>query len=228
MKDASSSFQDAKREHQSWLAASEKRTLLWLAHRMPKWVNSDHLTGLGFISMALAGMSYWYANREPWALLAVNVFLALNWFGDSLDGTLARVRNRLRPRYGFYIDHVLDAVGSLFLLVGLAVSGYMHPFVALGLLIGYLLLMIEVFLTTYTIGTFHLAYFHFGPTELRILLAIGNIALLFKPVVNILGNSHLLFNVGGAIGIVGMGVVFIAAAVRHTSELYDAERLPNS
>ena len=176
--------------------------------------------------MALAGLAYWYASRNPMALLAVNVFLALNWFGDSLDGTLARVRNRLRPRYGFYVDHVLDAVGSLFLLGGLAVSGYMHPFLALGLLIGYLLLMIEVFLTTYTIGTFHLAYFQFGPTELRILLAIGNLALLFKPVVNILGDNHLLFNVGGAIGLAGMAAVFTAAAVRHGAQLYDAERLP--
>ena len=108
-------FKTADRAHTSLLAAAEKRTLIWIANRLPGWVNSDHLTALGFVSLILAGASYWYARSNSLALLLVIPFLALNWFGDSLDGTLARVRNRQRPRYGFYVDHVIDCLGATML-----------------------------------------------------------------------------------------------------------------
>ncbi len=223
---ANPAFRDAERKQLSFLAAIEKKTLVWLAHRMPMWVNSDHLTILGFAAMFAAGLCYWAARREPLALLGVIAALAVNWFGDSLDGTLARVRNRLRPRYGFYVDHITDAIGTFFLMGGLALSGYMTPYIALGLLIAYFLLSIEVYLTTYTIGAFHLSFWSFGPTELRLLLCIGNIALFFRPVVGLFGRKLLLFDVGGAIGIAGMSLMLVWSAVRHTRELYQAERLP--
>ena len=193
---------------------------------MPAWVNSDHLTVLGFVAMFAAGAFYWAASRDRLALLGVIVALAVNWFGDSLDGTLARVRNRLRPRYGFYVDHITDAIGTFFLMGGLALSSYMSPLIALGLLIAYFLLSIEVYLTTYTIGSFHLSFWSFGPTELRLLLCIGNIALFYRPVVTIFGRRLLLFDVGGSIGIAGMAMMLIWASVRHTRQLYNAERLP--
>jgi phosphatidylglycerophosphate synthase len=208
------------------LASLEKKTLIWLAHRMPAWVNSDHLTLLGFVAMFAAGLCYWAASFDRRALVAVIVALAMNWFGDSLDGTLARVRNRQRPRYGFYVDHITDAIGTFFLLGGLGLSGYMTPFIALGLVIAYFLLSIEVYLTTYTIGTFHLSFWSFGPTELRLLLCIGNIALFWRPVVTLFGRKFLLFDVGGTIGIFGMAAMLIWASVRHTRQLYNAERLP--
>src|SRR5438067_234037 len=167
------------------LAAVEKKTLIWLAHRLPAWVNSDHLTLIGFVAMFVAGLCYWAASVDRLALLGVIVALAVNWFGDSLDGTLARVRNRLRPRYGFYVDHITDAIGTAFLMIGLALSSYMSPYIGLGLLIAYLLLSIEVYLTTYTIGSFHLSFWSFGPTALRLLLCIGNIALFYRPMVTI-------------------------------------------
>ncbi|MBZ5727539.1 MAG: CDP-alcohol phosphatidyltransferase family protein [Acidobacteriia bacterium] len=223
---ANPAFRDAERKQLSFLAAIEKRTLVWMAHRMPMWVNSDHLTMLGFAAMFAAGLCYWAARREPLALLGVIAALAVNWFGDSLDGTLARVRNRLRPRYGFYVDHITDAIGTFFLMGGLGLSGYMTPYIALGLLIAYFLLSIEVYLTTYTIGSFHLSFWSFGPTELRILLCLGNIALFFRPVVGLFGRKFLLFDVGGAIGIFGMLLMLVWSAVRHTRELYRAERLP--
>src|SRR5205085_2885863 len=191
------------------LAAVEKKTLIWLAHRLPAWVNSDHLTLLGFVAMFVAGLCYWAARVEKLALLGVIVALAVNWYGDSLDGTLARVRNRLRPRYGFYVDHITDAIGTFFLLGGLGLSGYMSPTIALGLLIAYFLLSIEVYLTTYTIGTFHLSFWSFGPTELRLLLCIGNIALFYRPMVRLLGQRLLLFDVGGAAGIAGMAAMAV-------------------
>ena len=111
-------FKDATRAQLSLLAPLEKRALLWLAARMPAAVNSDHLTLLGFVSLIGAGLSYWYARTNPLGLVFVIAFLITNWFGDSLDGTLARYRQRLRPRYGFYVDHMVDAFGALFLLGG--------------------------------------------------------------------------------------------------------------
>src|SRR5947207_1807206 len=213
-------FREAERKHLSFLAAVEKKTLVWLAKRMPGWVNSDHLTVLGFVAMFAAGLSYWAASRDRRALLVVIAALAVNWFGDSLDGTLARVRNRLRPRYGFYVDHITDAIGTFFLMGGLALSGYMNPFIALGLLIAYFLLSIEVYLTTYTIGSFHLSFWSFGPTELRLLLCIGNLALFWRPVVKLFGRQFLLFDVGGACGIAGMALMLVWASLRHPLLLY--------
>jgi phosphatidylglycerophosphate synthase len=222
----SPTFKDAERKQLSMLASAEKKTLIWLAHRLPAWVNSDHLTLLGFVAMIAAGSCYWLARYDRRALLVVIVALVVNWFGDSLDGTVARVRNRLRPRYGFYVDHITDAIGTALLMGGMAFSSYMTPALGLCLLIAYLLLSIEVYLTTYTIGTFHLSFWSFGPTELRILLCIGNIALFWRPVVTIAGHKFLLFDVGGAVGIAGMLAILIWSSVRHTRQLYDAERLP--
>jgi phosphatidylglycerophosphate synthase len=219
-------FKEAERKQLSMLAATEKKVLIWMAKRMPAWVNSDHLTLIGFVSMIAAGLCYWAASRDRRALIGVIVALAVNWFGDSLDGTLARVRNRLRPRYGFYVDHITDAIGTFFLLGGLALSSYMSPYIALGLLIAYFLLSIEVYLTTYTIGAFHLSFWSFGPTELRLLLCIGNVALFYRPVVHLFGREFLLFDVGGVIGIAGMALMLAWASLRHTHALYNAERLP--
>src|SRR5712692_4004900 len=212
-----SEFRAAEREHGSILASAEKRALVWLAHRMPAWVNSDQLTALGFLSLLAVGLSYWYSRYSRAGLILAIVFFVLNWFGDSLDGTLARVRNRQRPRYGFYVDHVLDACGSVFVFAGLALSGYMSERVAVGLLVAYFLLSIEVYLATYTVGKFHLSFAAFGPTELRLLLIAGNIALLNKPLVMLAGKQYLLFDVGGTLGIAGMGVALLYSIVKHAA-----------
>ena len=222
---AASDFRAAERFHQSILASAEKKALIWLAERMPAWVNSDHLTILGFVSLLAVGVSDWYSRYSKAGLFLVMLFFVLNWFGDSLDGTLARVRNRQRPRYGFYVDHVLDACGSIFVFGGLAASGYMSERIAVGLLVAYFLLSIEVYLATYTVGKFHLSVGAFSPTELRLLLIAGNIALLFKPVVTLAGRQFLMFDVGGAIGIAGMVVALLWAIVQHTKYLYRAETL---
>ncbi len=216
-------FKAAEREHSSVLADAEKRTLIRIAGSLPQWVNSDHLTGLGFVSLLAAGASYWYASVNKYALIAVIVFLILNWFGDSLDGTLARVRNKQRPRYGFYLDHILDSIGMFFLIGGIALSGYMSPSVAFGFLTAYLLLSIEIYLATYAVGKFHLSYWRFGPTELRILLAIGNIAVLSHPNAKIMGQQYLLFDIGFAVGTVALALILIQATVKHTVQLYKEE-----
>jgi archaetidylinositol phosphate synthase len=219
-----SDFQPAKRLQQSILTPLERPTLIWIANRLPAWVNSDRLTLLGFLSLIGAGSSYWYSRQSGVGLVLAILFLILNWFGDSLDGTLARVRNQQRPRYGFYVDHILDACGSVFVFAGLGLSGYMSGGIAMALLVAYLLLSIEAYLATYTVGTFQLSFAAFGPTELRLLLIAGNTALLFdKAKVTIGGGQYLLFDVGGAIGIAGMVVALAWSIVRHTAHLYRAE-----
>src|SRR5436305_14524644 len=149
-------FREATRIQQSFVTKAEKKALLWLAERMPAAISSDHLTALGAAGMFLAGASYALTRFNGYGLLLACFFLAVNWFGDSLDGTLARYRNRQRPRYGFYVDHMVDALGILFLIGGLGLSGYMSPVVAMALLIAYYLLSIEIYLATYTIGVFKL------------------------------------------------------------------------
>ncbi len=222
----SRTFAEADRAQVSFLAPLEKRCLIWLAHRTPSFINPDHLTSLGLLALAGAGAAYWYSRWNRVGLIVVIGCLVLNWLGDSLDGTLARVRNRQRPKYGFYVDHAVDMLGTFFLLYGLGQSGYMSEPIATGLLIVYFMLTIEVYLATYTLGTFHLSFWKFSPTELRVLLMIGNIALLYKPVVSLAGGRYRLFDVGGLVGIIGMSLMLVTSIVRHTVALYRAERLP--
>ncbi len=169
-------------------------------------------------------MSYWVSGSHPaLGLSLATLCLALNWLGDSLDGTLARVRNKLRPRYGFYVDHVVDMLGALFLLGGLALSGFMSAPVAGGLVIAFLMLSINSYLATYTMGKFQISFGGFSPTELRILLAIGNVFLFWKPYAILFGQRVLLFDAGGAAGIIGMTVLLIALIARNTAQLYREE-----
>jgi phosphatidylglycerophosphate synthase len=219
-------FKQAARIQESILTPLEKRTLLWLAARMPQWVNSDHLTLLGFAGMILTGLCYYLAQWNPLMLLAAIGCLAVNWFGDSLDGTLARYRQRQRPRYGFYVDHVVDAFGAVCLFGGIGLSGYMTTGVAALLLIAYFLLCIEIYLAAYALSVFRLSFGLFGPTELRVLLAVGNLVLLVKPRVNLAGQSLLLYDVGAVVAITGMTAMAVLSAVRNTVRLYNEERLP--
>jgi phosphatidylglycerophosphate synthase len=216
-------FVNAPRVHTAVTAGIEKRALVWMARRTPAWVGPDHLTVLGFAAQLLAGAAYAAAARNARALWLVNVFLLLNWLGDSLDGTLARVRNQQRPRYGFYVDHMVDAIGALALMGGLACSGYLHAWVAAGMLAGYYVLAIESYLATYTLGRFHVSHGLFGPTEIRILLAVGNAVLVWQPYANLGWRRFLLFDVGGVVTIVGMAVMAATTALRHTAALYREE-----
>lgn len=216
-------FQSAVRSQQSLLAPIEQICLIWLARHTPARIHSDHLTVLGLLAMLAAGLTYAAAREWPPALLLVNVWIAMNWLGDSLDGTLARVRNKLRPRYGFYVDHIIDSFGALFMLGGLAVSGYMSERVALGMLLGFFLLSINTYLATYTLGTFHLSFWKFSPTEMRILLAVGNGVAFWRPYV--FGGRYLFFDVAGSIAIVSMAVVLVISVARNTRALFLAERV---
>jgi archaetidylinositol phosphate synthase len=208
------------REYGGLLEKPEKMALLWLARRTPAWINSDHLTVIGLASMLTAGLAYWTAGRHPLALIVVVISLAVNWLGDSLDGTIARFRNCQRPKYGYYVDHVIDLLGVSALMAGLACSGYMNPLIAVSLLATFAMVEAEVFLATYVQRVFRLSCFRIGPTELRIVLAIGTMYLLHNPWVHIGQRQLRLFDVGGIVSVAGLMCALIYSSLRNTRALY--------
>ena len=224
-KDAAT-FVTARRVNQSLTASIEKRALIWMAEHAPAWLTSDQLTVLGLGAQIAAGLCYAVSRYDRHALLLVIACLVFNWLGDSLDGTLARVRRQQRPRYGFYVDHMVDVFGSVALMGGLACSGLLHWQTAIAMLVAFLILCSESFLATYTLSCFQLSQSIFGPTEVRILLIIGNLVLLRNPYATLFGHKLLLFDVGGAIGAVAMVAMAVRVTLRHTAELYRQEPLP--
>ncbi len=218
-------FMPALRVNQALTASLEKRALQWMASRAPRWLTSDQLTALGLSAQIAAGVSYALSRTHRYALLLVVLCIALNWLGDSLDGTLARVRCQQRPRYGFYVDHMVDIFGAAALMGGLALSGYLHWRTATAMLVAFLLLSAESYLATYTLSRFELSQGLFGPTEIRILLIVGTLALLRNPYATLFGHRMLLFDVGGAIATVCMVATAVVLTVRHTAQLYHEEPL---
>jgi phosphatidylglycerophosphate synthase len=209
----------SRRDLRSFTADAEKKVLIALARRLPPFIGPDHLTALGAISMAGAGLCYRLLPLSPLALLGVNLFLFLNWFGDSLDGTLARVREKPRPRYGFYVDHLVDAFGAIFLLGGLAVSGLASPFAALALLVAYLLLQIHIALKAHTTGVFQIAFAGVGGTEARILLASANLGLLIWPGLGAWFTPLAWLLAGVLVAVVGADGVRTGRALDHEERL---------
>jgi phosphatidylglycerophosphate synthase len=223
---SSASFQAETRVQQSVLTTLEKRVLHWLALRIPDRINSDHLTLLALFAMVSVGASYWLSRYTPVGLVLATFWLAVNWFGDSLDGTLARVRAQQRPRYGYYVDHVVDVVGVLFLFGGLGLSGYLHPAVAATLLIAYFLLSLEVYLATHSLGRFQMSFFGVGPTELRLVLAAVNVALLITDPPHLAGSTLTVLDAGALAGAAALVFTFVVSACRNTRLLYRAEPMP--
>jgi archaetidylinositol phosphate synthase len=219
-------FATARRVNQALTSGIEKRALQWMAERAPKWLTSDQLTVLGLGAQVGAGLCYALSRFNRLALLGVILCLALNWFGDSMDGTLARVRRQQRPRYGFYVDHMVDIFGSVALMCGLGCSGLLHWQTAIAMLVAFLLLSGESYLATYTLSRFELSQGIFGPTEIRILLVMGNLALLRSPYATLFGHKMLLFDLGGMIAAAGMFVFALIVTARHTAQLYHEEPLP--
>ncbi len=214
------------RDHRSLLADVERRMLIRIAVRLPAWVTSDRLSALALASMAAAGAAFAALPATKWAAAAVIAALAANWFGDSLDGTVARVRRQERPRYGYYLDHVIDLAGTSLLFAGMACSGVMTPTIALALLAAYLLVTSQAFLATHAKAVFQMSFWGVGPTELRLILAAGALKLLDTPWMSAgpLGLVRI-FDVGGLIGTVGLAAVFTLSAIRNAGELSAAEPL---
>jgi phosphatidylglycerophosphate synthase len=217
---------DHIRDHRSVLADAEKRLLIRIARHLPSFINSDHLSGLALAAILGAAVAFALIGRTAWAPGIFIALLAVNWFGDSLDGTLARVRDQQRPNYGYYVDHVIDVAGTAALVAGMAASGLMTPAIAFAVLTAYFMVTAESFLATHSIGVFRMSFAGFGPTELRILLAAGAIKVAIDPVVHIAGVDALLLDIGGAVAILGLLFTFVFNAIRNGVALYKAEPLP--
>lgn len=168
---------DPKRELTFLLAGPERRLLRGIAARLPGWVTSDQLTALGVLAATAASVAYALSGVHLEWLWGASVALVINWLGDSLDGTLARVRGAERPRYGYYLDHVVDAYATAAIGVGLGLSPYVSLGVALGLVVVYLALSINVYLESAVFGAFRLGYGRLGPTEVRLILIALNTGL---------------------------------------------------
>ena len=223
---SSGAFRPARRVNRALTAGLENRALQWMAQRGPRWLSSDQLTVLGLAAQIGAGVCYGLARHHSGVLLLAVACIALNWLGDSMDGTLARVRGQQWPRYGFYVDHMVDVFGATALMAGLGCSGFVHWQVAGAMLVTFLLLSSESYLATYTLGRFELSQGLFGPTEIRLLLIAGTLALLRSPYATVFGHRLLLFDLGGTVAAVSMLAVAVALTARHTAQLYREEPLP--
>jgi phosphatidylglycerophosphate synthase len=203
------------------LSPFESAVLPRMAAALPGWVKPDHLTLLGLAaSTAIAG-AYLLSARDPRWLWAASALLIVQWFGDSLDGTLARVRRAERPRYGYYLDHLTDAYSTVAIGLGLGLSPYMLLWVGLSVVIAYLILSINVYLETYVFDEFSFSYGRLGPTEVRVLLIGLNTAAYLGAALpfNILGKGATLFDAAGILAAAGMTGLLLTRALGNLRKL---------
>jgi len=215
----------ATREMQFLLAEPEKRVLRALAIRVPRSIRSNHLTALGTIGAAGAGIAYALTSLDPAWLWVASLMLAVNWLGDSLDGTLARVRQTQRPKYGYYLDHIVDAFSTAAIGIGIGLSPYVDLGIALGLVVVYLALSINIYLESTVFGVFRLAYGRLGPTEVRIILVLLNTAVVLYEATPVALPFALqqIANWGMAVVLVGMVGMLVARFARNLHHLAKLE-----
>ena len=215
---------DAPREKRFLLARAEARMLEWIARRLPARVMPDHLTALGVVAALGIAAAYVLSNESPLWLWAASALLVVHWLGDSLDGTLARVRRAERPKYGYYLDHLVDAIATAMIGIGLGLSPHMLLATGLVIVVVYLVLSINTYLETYAFGVFSLGYGRIGPTEARLALIALNTVMALG-----VGLGFDLFGIGMTpLDIVGLGLsalALIALAARARRNLRTLARL---
>lgn len=209
-------MRDPERELTFLLAGPERRLLRAIARRLPRAITSDHLTALGVLGATAAGVAYALSTRHAGWLWAATAALIVNWLGDSLDGTLARVRHTERPRYGYYLDHVVDVYSTAAIGIGLGMSPFFSLGIALGLVVAYLALSINVYLESTVFGAFRLGYGRIGPTEARLMLIALNTALVFQSPIRLIANGLLA---AAALGMLLLLVVRFARNLRDLAHL---------
>lgn len=219
-----------KRENDILLGFLERPALKWLAAHMPAWVTPDVLTWLGILASILIFISYALTNVSQYFLILASLGFVLNWFGDSLDGTLARYRHIERPRYGFLIDHYVDAISAVLIFIGLGLSPYVDLTVASMGVIAYLLVSIMVYLITYVTGVFQITNAKIGPTEIRLLAIISNMGMLIfgNPKVNlpVFGPTTLYTLIVGSITLImTLYFLFNTSIQARKLQLLDEKRL---
>ena len=209
------------------LGPLERPALLWLAAHMPQWVTPDMLTLIGFLASLMIGASYWLTNFNKNYLWLANLGFILNWFGDSLDGNLARYRKIERPRYGFFIDHVVDSISEVAIFLGLAYSPYVDFTLGTLALIAYLCMSILVYITTFVRGVFKISYGKLGPTEVRLIAIIANIVIFFidNPQIKLPFNRTMtLYNLIVACVTILLFGFFFATAIKEGKRLDRKDR----
>jgi phosphatidylglycerophosphate synthase len=211
------------REKTFLLAVPEARVLEWVARRLPAWLKPDHLTALGVLAALGIAAAYVLSNGDAAWLWAASALLAVHWLGDSLDGTLARVRRTERPRYGYYLDHLVDAFATAAIGIGLGLSPYMLLAVGLAIVVAYLILSINTYLETQAFGVFTLGYGRLGPTEARLALIALNTSIAAGLGFEVLGLS-VLDAIGLTIAAAMIAALITRAAgnLRRLSELEPA------
>lgn len=217
---------DAVRIQTSVLNALEKKVLVWLAKRQPRWMTSDILTYIGTFGAVLIMVGYVLTGRNANFLWLSSLGFVINWYGDSLDGTLARVRNHQRPVYGYYLDHTVDAVNELMIFLGLGLSGLMHLSLALMVLVLYFMLTINVSINAHLKKEFRLTYLKLGPTEFRILAILVNTLMVtirplyeFSHTFTVLGNEFTF----AILDYVGIVVLIVLATIYMVTVISDAK-----
>ncbi len=210
-----------RREPKYLLRPFEAFVLPRMAAALPRWVVPDHLTALGFASAFAIGGCYALAGKSPAFLWAANFLWIVNWFGDSLDGTLARVRRIERPRYGYYLDHIVDMFAAAFVCIGLGLSPYLLLSVALAILIGFYLMSINVYLETFVMGVFQFGYDYIGPTEVRVILILAGsaLALGFEPVLELRNVPFGTLDFLGLLGVAGMVLLLSRRILQNLRQL---------
>ncbi|MBP5549240.1 MAG: CDP-alcohol phosphatidyltransferase family protein [Bacteroidales bacterium] len=217
----------------SFLNAAEKKALVWLAERQPKWMTSDILTFIGFLGAVIIAVGY-ALSANPVFLWLASFGWIINWYGDSLDGTLARVRKQQRPVYGFFIDHTVDCINESIMIIGIGMSPFMQFDVAIMCLVAYLLISVYVYISAHLKGEFKLTYGKMGPTELRVIMIIVNTLWFFIPWlreysldIKMFGNIYS-FSVLDFVGIflfVGILIAYFGSLIKDGREYAKADPL---
>ena len=209
---------DATREASFLLAEPEKRLLRWIAARLPRWIVPDDMTALGVLAAFGVCAAYQLSNEASGWLWVASGLLVVQWLGDSLDGTLARVRRIERPRYGYYLDHLVDAIATAAIGIGLGLSPYMLLSVGTLIVVAYLILSINVYLESQAFGRFSIGYGRVGPTEVRLILIALNTALALGAGLGF-GIGELEMTVLDVIGLAIAGTMIAMLAGRAVSNL---------
>jgi len=203
------------------LGRFERPALQWLAERMPVWVTPDVLTTIGIFGALMTFAGYLASTWAAGFLWLASLGLVINWFGDSLDGTLARYRKIERPKFGFFIDHTVDAISESLVVFGMGLSPYVSFEVAAVALIGYLLMSVLVYVQTYVTGEFRISYGRFGPTELRVIIILFNAVLFFVGVTEVslwFGEVSVYDFVIGGLG-AALIILFLVSTTREARRL---------
>jgi phosphatidylglycerophosphate synthase len=226
---------DAVRIQTSFLNAAEKKILVWLAVRQPKWMTSDILTLIGTAGSLIAAAGYVLSARNISFLWLSSLGFVINWYGDSLDGTLARVRNRQRPVYGYYIDHTVDCISEILIFTGIGLSGLMHFGLAMLILALYLMLTINVSINAHLKKEFKLTYAKMGPTEFRLIaILVNTLFATVKPLSEFSRTYELCgrdivfktFDYAGVAVLVILSVIYLVTIFKDAAEYARRDPMP--